>query len=65
MLRHFFLLESGQVLEWAAQGSGGVTAPGSNQETCRCCTEGDGLVGSIGDIWMVGLDALGCLFQPW
>lgn len=53
------------MLEWAAQGSGGVTAPGSNQETCRCCTEGDGLVGSIGDIWMVGLDALGCLFQPW
>jgi len=31
----------------------------------RCCTEGHGLVGNIGDRWTVGLDDLGDLFQPW
>ena len=30
----------GQVLEWAAQGGGGVTVPGDIQEMCRCGTEG-------------------------
>jgi len=30
-----------------------------------CCTEGCGLVGSIGGRWTVGLDDLGGLFQPW
>ena len=34
-------------------------------ETCRCCTEGHGLVGSTGDRWAVGLDGLQGLFQPW
>jgi len=34
-----------QALEWAAQGSAGVTVPGSVQEMFRCCTEGYGLVG--------------------
>jgi len=34
------------------------------QEILRCCTEGCGLVGSIGDRWMIGLDDLGDLFQP-
>jgi len=53
------------VLEWAAQGGGGVTDTGGIQEMLRCCTEGQGLVGSIGDRWMVGPDDLGGLFQPW
>ena len=53
------------MLEWAAQGGGGVTDTGGIQETLRCCTEGHGLVGSIGDRWMVGLDDLRGLFQPW
>jgi len=30
-----------------------------------CCTEGHGLVGNNGDRWMVGLDDLRDLFQPW
>ena len=53
------------MLEWAAQGGGGVTDPGGVQEACRCCTEGHGLVRTIGDGRMVGLDDLGGLFQPW
>ena len=48
LLFFFFLQKSVQVLEWAAQGGGGVTVPGSVQETFRCCTEGHGLVGNIG-----------------
>ena len=39
-----FLRKGGQVLEWAAQGGGGVTVPGGVRETFRCCTEGGGLV---------------------
>ena len=35
-------------------GGGGVTESGSVHETCRCGTEGRGLVGSIGGRWMVG-----------
>jgi len=35
------------VLNWAAQGGGGVTIPGGIQETFRCGTEGHGLVGEI------------------
>ena len=45
-------------------GSGGVTDPGGVQETCRCGTEGHGSVRNIGDMWMVGLDDRGGLFQP-
>ena len=45
-------------------GGGGVTDPGGPQATFRC-TEGHGLVGDIGDRWMVGLDDLRGLFQPW
>ena len=29
------------------------------------CVEGHGLVRTIGDGWMVGLDDLGGLFHPW
>ena len=36
------------LLEQAAQGSGGVTVPGGVQETCRCGTEGCGLVNMVG-----------------
>ena len=59
------LQESSQALEWAAQGGGGVTVSGGVQEKFRCCIEGHGLVGNIGDIWTVGLNDLGGLFQPW
>ena len=52
-------------LEWAAQGSGGVTDPGGVQGTLRCCTEGHGLVGNTGDKWTVGLVDFDSLFQPW
>ena len=55
--------ESGQALEWAAQGGDGVTNPGGVQEMCRCCTEGDGLEGNTGSMWMVGLDDLEDVFQ--
>ena len=57
--------ESGQVLEWAAQGGGGLTVPGGIQGTFRCCTEKHGLVGNNGDRWKVGLDGPVGLFQPW
>jgi len=52
----------GQAMEHAAQGGGGVRGHGGVQETFRCCSEG---LGNIGDRWMVGLDVLGGLFQPW
>ena len=52
------------MLQHAAQGSGGVTIPGDAQEVSRC-TEGCGLLGNIGDRWMVGLDDLRGFFQPW
>ena len=45
-------------------GGGGFTIPGGVQETFRCCTEGHGLVGNIGDRRMVGLDDFRGLFQP-
>jgi len=51
-------------LEPAAQGRAGVTVPGDVQEAFRCCTEGHGLVGNIGNI-TVGLDDLGSLSQHW
>ena len=40
----FLFRKSGEVLEWAVQGSGGVTVAGGDQEKCRCDTEGHGLV---------------------
>ena len=51
------------VLEQAAQGDGGVTVPGSIQETCRCGTKGNELVGNTGRRWTVGLGDLRGLFQ--
>jgi len=41
-----FLL-SGNTLEQAGQGIDGVTIPGGFQETCRCGTQGHGLVGMV------------------
>ena len=38
-------------LEWAAQGGGGVTNPGSAQGTFGRCVEGRSLVRTIGDGW--------------
>ena len=61
----FLLQKSGQALGRAAQGGGGVTVPGGVQEAFRCCTEGHGLVGNIGNRWTVELDDLGGVFQPW
>ena len=39
-----FLQKSGQMLEWAAQGSVGVTIPGGVQEPWRCGTKEHGSV---------------------
>jgi len=52
-------------MEWAAQGGGGIINPGDVQGTFRRCFEGRGLVRTIGDRWLVGLDDLVGLFQPW
>ena len=41
------MLKSGQALEQAAQGGGGVTIPGGVQKTCRCGILGHGLVGMV------------------
>jgi len=41
------LRESGQALEQAAQGSGGVTIPGGVEKMCRCGTSGHGLAGMV------------------
>jgi len=59
------LWKSGQALEWAIQEGGGVTNPGGVQGTFGRCTEGHGLVRTIGDGWMVGLGDPAGLFQPW
>ena len=53
---------SGQAVEWAAQGGVGVTDPGGVQGMFGFCAGGRGLVSSIGDRWMVGLDDLVGLF---
>ena len=53
------------VLKWAAQGRGGVTDPGGVQRAFGCCVEGHGLLSTIGDGWMVGLDDPVGLLQPW
>lgn len=60
-----FLRKPGQcVLERAAQAGGGVTLPGSVQETFRSCANGHSLVGNVGNRCMVGLNNLGGLVQP-
>ena len=61
-----FLSESGQALEWSAQGGGGVAIPGSVEETfgwgaTRC---GLGTCGSKDNGRSVGLDDLVGPFQP-
>jgi len=53
------------VLEWAAQGGGGVTTPGGVQGMFGRCVAGRGLMRTIGDGWMVGLADLVAHFQPW
>jgi len=35
------------------------------KEMLRCSTEGCDLIGDIGDRWMIGLNDLRGLFQPW
>jgi len=39
--------------------------PEDVQETFRRGAKGRGLVGNIGSRWVIGLDDLGGLFQPW
>jgi len=55
-IRKNFFTESGQALEQAAQGGGGVTIPGG-----VCGTSGHGLVGVL---VTAGLGDLRGLFQP-
>jgi len=43
ILQKISLLQSGQALEQAAQGSGGVTIPGGVQKICRYGSSGHGL----------------------
>lgn len=43
-------------------GGGGDSVPGGAQETYTYCTEGHGLVGYIGDRWMLGLGDLRGVF---
>ena len=57
------LWKGSQALEWAAQRGGGVTNPGGVQGTFGRCVEGHGLMRTIGDGWMVGLDNPVGLFQ--
>ena len=52
------LQKGGQALVQAAQGCDRVTIPETIQETFRCCTEGHGLLQTIADRWMLGLDNL-------
>ena len=63
-LENFLHPMSCQALDWTAQGGDGVTILEDVQATFRCCTNGQGLLGNIGDRWTVGLDNLGGLFQP-
>ena len=42
----FLHWKSGQALDQAAQGGGGVTIPGGIQKMCRCGTSGHGLAGT-------------------
>jgi len=47
-IRKNFLTErGGQALEYAAQGSGGVTSPGGVQKTYKYSTSGHGLAGMV------------------
>jgi len=55
--------------EWSGAGMGCPGRwwshhPWSVEETFRCCTEGHGLVGNIGDMWKTALDDKG-LYQAW
>ena len=47
----FLLRNSDEAVAQAAQGGGGVTIHGGVQETCRCGTEGRGLVGMVEMGW--------------
>ena len=62
--KKFILRKSGEALEEAAQGGGGVTDPGGVQRAFGCCVEGHGLARTIGEGQMVGRDDPVGLFQP-
>ena len=59
------LQKSGQALEQAAQGEVMELLSPDVFSMFRCCTKGHGLLGDTGGRWMVGLDVLEGLFQPW
>ena len=42
-IKLYIIGKSGQALEWAAQGGGGVTDPGGVRGTFECCIEGHGV----------------------
>jgi len=58
----WIIKNSGEALEQAAQGGGGVTVPGGIQELRRCGTEEH--LGHDGDGLMIGLDDSRSIFQP-
>ena len=58
----FILWKSDEVLELTAQGGGWVTIPGNIQETSRCGSKGQGVLGNVGGRWTVGLGDLEGLF---
>ena len=45
--KNFFTEKSGQAMEQAAQGNGGVTIPGDVQKTCRYSSMGHSLAGMV------------------
>ena len=47
ILGKIIVINSGEVSEWAAEGGGGVTIPGSFQEVCKCGTKEHGLVSMV------------------
>ena len=59
------ILSPGKGTLQVCQGGGGVTIPRGVHEMFTCCSKGHVLVGNTGDRWMVGLDDLRGLFQPW
>jgi len=56
---------SGQALDQAAQGSGGVTIPGGVQKTCRRGTSGHGLAGVVVLGRWLDLMILEVCFRTW
>jgi len=54
-----------EALAQSAQEDAGDTIPGGDQEPWKYGTEDHGLVANIGSRWMVGVNDLRGLFQPY